>query len=462
VKTPNIDIQKLASIELAKRDLWHYENYLYPKFYKEDRGFLKELANTLQLLYENKLLKPDGSPYRKLIINMPPRHGKSFSLVNFTSWLLGKNQEEKIFTVSYNETLSGRFSKNVRDTIEVSQGDQPTFKDIFPDVGIKRGDGAAQLWALNGQHFNYLGSSPSGTLTGMGCTIGIIDDLIKSKEEAFNDTVLEKHYDFYTNTFLSRLEEGSRQIICATRWNKNDLTGRLLDLEPDDWYVLKMPVEVSGNMLCDEILSYDTFKDKTKGMIEEIVQANYYNEPIDVQGKLYTSFKTYDKLPENGIVKAYIDTADQGSDYLCCVIYHEINLMAYVVDVLYTKQSMEFTEPETAKSLIKNNVTVAMIESNNGGRSFARNVQRIINENRAIINIKWFHQSQNKTARIISNSGNVMNNVVFPSDWRYRWPEYYKAMDSYQKEGKNKNDDAPDATTGIIEFMQSGRKIKKR
>ena len=100
-------------------------------------------------------------------------------------------------------------------------------------------------------------------------------------------------------------------------------------------------------------------------------------------------------------------------------------------------------------------VNLAKIESNNGGRSFARRVREILAEKYGsnFTTVKWFHQSNNKEARILSNSTWVMEHIYFPSDWHIRFPEYYKAMTTYQREGRNKHDDAPDATTGIAEMM---------
>ena len=116
---------------------------------------------------------------------------------------------------------------------------------------------------------------------------------------------------------------------------------------------------------------------------------------------------------------------------------------------------MEVTEPATAKMLYENNVNIANVESNNGGKGFARAVERILKEkyNSNRTRIKWFHQSKNKVARILSNSTWVMDHIYFPVNWKDRWPEYYKAMTTYQREGKNKHDDGPDATTGIAETI---------
>ena len=126
---------------------------------------------------------------------------------------------------------------------------------------------------------------------------------------------------------------------------------------------------------------------------------------------------------------------------------------AYVIDVLYTQKPMEDTEPANARMLYRDKVNVADIESNSGGRGYARAVNRILTQelNSNYTTIKWFHQSKNKVARILSNATWVMQHVYYPVDWKNRWPEYYLAMTKYQKEGKNKHDDGPDATTGIAE-----------
>ena len=120
---------------------------------------------------------------------------------------------------------------------------------------------------------------------------------------------------------------------------------------------------------------------------------------------------------------------------------------------------MEYTEVAVAEMLNRNDTRVANIESNNGGRGFARNVERNLREmgNRTT-SVKWFHQSNNKAARIATNSATVQNMVFFPSDWATRWPTFFGALVGYRAKGKNAHDDAPDALTGCVEMMQaSGR-----
>ena len=457
-----------AKVELAKREFFFYCQLKAPDFYKSDRSYLVELCNEFQ-----EFLASDDEV---MIVNEPPRHGKSRTAGNLVEWVLGKDQTQKVMTGSYNETLSTMFSKNVRNSIMEQKADQykPVFSDVFPGVSIKRGDGAMNLWSLEGGYNNYLATSPTGTATGFGCSLMIIDDLIKNADEANNEKTKEDHWGWFTNTMLSRLEEGGKIIIIMTRWASDDLAGRALEHYTQQGAKIRhismkaLIDKEKKQMLCPEVLSYKSYLGKIKAMGEDIASANYQQEPIDLKGKLYSSFKTYTELPKDDkgnllftVIKSYGDTADEGTDYLCHIIYGVYNKEAYILDVYYTKEPMEVTETETAKRIYDHGVNVADIESNNGGKGFARSVKRILkddyNSNRT--RIRWFHQSKNKIARILSNSTWVMDHIYYPVNWRDRWPEYYSAMAKYQREGKNKHDDAQDATTGVAECIDKGNGV---
>ena len=340
------------------------------------------------------------------------------------------------------------------------------FSDIFPGVRIKRGDGAMNLWSLEGGYNNYLATSPTGTATGFGASLLIIDDLIKNAEEANNELTKEKHWSWFTDTMLSRLEEGGKIIIIMTRWASDDLAGRALEHFKESGakvrHISMKALQDDGTMLCSEVLSRKSYEAKIKAMGADIASANYQQEPIDLKGRLYASFKTYEKLPEdsngNSLLEgiySYTDTADEGDDFLCTIIWGVCLKEAYVLDVYYTKAGMEITEPETARRFYQFKVNRARIESNNGGSGFARNVLRILSEafESNYTEVKWFHQSKNKKARILSNATWIMNHVHYPVNWRDKWPEYYNAMVKYQREGDNRHDDGPDATTGVAETM---------
>lgn len=444
-----------ARLELSRRSFWEYCKFTSPDFYTEERHFLKDLSEKLQWFVEE-------STAQMMVVNMPPRHGKSRTSTKFVQWLFGKfGKDIKVMTGSYNETLSGTFAKQVRDCIAEKKTEGITvYNDIFPSTKIKYGEAAMQKWALDGSsQANYLATSPTGTATGFGCNIMIIDDVIKNAEEAYNAIKLQKLVSWFTDTMLSRTENGFKLIVIMTRWSNDDLAGFILANYPDVVHVNYKAVQDDGSMLCPEILSRKDYDLKTKNMNKDIVAANYQQEPIDVKGRLYTKIKTYHEPPkdDNGnllfkYILNYTDTADEGSDFLCSICYGMYENSYYILDVLYTKDSMEITEPATARMLTENHVGCAIIESNNGGRGFARNVERECKDlgNRHT-NIKWFHQSKNKVARILSNSTSVMNNLYFPVNWEDRWPDFARAIKKYQREGKNEHDDAPDALTGVYE-----------
>ena len=444
-----------ARLELSKRSFWEYCKFTSPDFYTDERHFLMDLSERLQWFIEE-------ASEQIMVVNMPPRHGKSRTATKFVQWLFGKyGTSIKVMTGSYNETLSGTFAKQVRDCIAEKKTEGITvYNDIFPNTKIKYGEAAAQKWALEGsQQANYLATSPTGTATGFGCNIMIIDDVIKNAEEAYNANTLERLRSWFTDTMLSRTENDFKLIVIMTRWSNDDLAGFILANYDNVVHVNYKAVQDDGTMLCPDILSRKDFDLKTKNMNKDIVAANYQQEPIDVKGRLYTTLKTYNAVPKdekgNPLFKYilnYTDTADTGGDFLCSICYGMYENSYYILDVLYTKDAMEMTEPATAKMLTEHNVGCAIIESNNGGRGFARNVERECKElgNRHT-NVKWFHQSKNKIARILSNSTSVMNNLYFPVNWEDLWPDFARDIKKYQKEGTNAHDDAPDALTGVYE-----------
>lgn len=437
---------------LARRDFFLFCQLMAPEFYKSDRAYLIKICEDLQDFI--------NSPDNVLVLNVPPRHGKSRTLSLFSAWLFGRSRETKIMTGSYNERLAVQFAKGVRNTIATEKGDEniTVFNDIFPETRIAYGEASMNLWSLEGGYQNYLATSPTGTATGFGASLIIIDDLIKSSMDALNDNTLEGHYEWFNNTMLSRLESGGKVIIVMTRWSSKDLAGRVLKEMPEHGFKvnhINMKAYENGRMLCDDILTKTQFDRLSKTMLPEIASANYQQKPIDLEGGLYKQFKTYESMPEFVKIWNYTDTADTGTDFHTSIVFGQTHAgEAYILDVIHTQKDMTYTEVAEAKQLDEYNVNVARIESNNGGEGFARQVKRSISNH---VIIKTFHQSKNKEARIYSNAAWIQEHVYYPSNWADRWPSYYEAMKTYQAQGKNKHDDAPDATTGIAETLNKPR-----
>ena len=149
----------------------------------------------------------------------------------------------------------------------------------------------------------------------------------------------------------------------------------------------------------------------------------------------------------------YTDTADEGDDYLCSIAYAvDADGLIYILDAVYSREPMEVTENLVAQMLTRSQVRSAAVESNNGGKGFARAVQRLAPR----VRVEWFHQSGNKQARILSHSATVLHLVRFPRGWAQLWPEMYAHLVSYRRDfASNRWHDAADVLTGIIERESS-------
>lgn len=322
---------------------------------------------------------------------------------------------------------------------------------------------------------SYTGSGILTGVTGKGGNFIIFDDLIKGSAEFFNENHLDKLWSSYTNSWISRLEKPRRQIFVGTPWGIDDVSDRVIKGAVESREVvnvLNFKAIASGQgMLCDDILDERTIEILRSRLDPVIFSGNYLSKRLPMAGLLYTSFNFYtaEDIPEQfDEVFYYIDTADEGKDYLSAgvvgIIYGKDEFKmpikkAYMLDVYYTQDGMETTEPETAAFLVRNNIQgkmSGMVESNAGGRGFARNVERELRQKykNEKIGINWFHQSNNKNARINSESNTIMKFFYFPKDWRTRsksWADFSEAVTKYSKEGNNAHDDAEDMLSGISE-----------
>lgn len=467
------DSARERNLAAGRKNLRVFCNLRKPDFYKPERDYQDRLCSTLQAAYEKKLVsEKTGKPVKYLIINLPPGFGKSYTLANFVNWAYGQDVKNKVITVSYNGIIAPEFSRTAKEMIteEETEGeDSYTTRSFFPELKVKYGDSSVMKWSLEGSYTSYLATSFDGTLTGMRGNIIIIDDPIKSAEEAVNDAVKEKHWNFFKNTLSSRMLPGALCIIVLTRWATDDLAGRVMEKFPDQCYELKIPAltedSPEGMSTCEDLYPTEDLQQKRATLDEEIWGANYMQVPVDKKGSLYGTFKTYDAVDPERFEKVlnYTDTADEGSDSLCSISGGQIGRYGYITDIYYTDEPMEVTEPETARRLQLAGVRECLIESNNGGRGFARNVIRHLKELRCHkCSVTWFHQNKNKRTRILTNASNVMDQVIMPADWEKRWPEFAKHVKRYQRKGKNDHDDAEDALTGFVELINGDVKGRKK
>jgi predicted phage terminase large subunit-like protein len=461
----------------------NFTRYFFKKQYKR-----KFVVGEHHRLIAEKLDQVLAGKITKLIINIAPRYSKTeMAVKNFIANGLALNPKARFIHLSYSDDLALDNSKAVQEILS-----EPAYQQLFTTRAISRN---AKRWSTNEGGGLYAVSS-SGQVTGFGAglvddedeaelsdEVGeldkaidasesfggaiVIDDPIKP-DDALSPTVREKVNRKFETTIRNRVNSRKTPIIIIMqRLNEEDLTGYLRNLEPEDWEVLSIPCIQIDEETGDERALWP-FKHSLEELykIREnnawVFDTQYMQNPMPMEGLMYENgFKEYEALPHTRvkIVKNYTDTADTGADYLCSITYLETEIGNYVLDILYTKKPMEYTEPKTAEMLTRYKVELAIVESNNGGRSFARAVEqqcRIMNNNST--RIKWFHQILNKQARIFSNSAAVHNLTYFPKGWRNLYPQFANDLLTYKKVGTNAHDDAPDALTGTIEHRPSERK----
>lgn len=407
---------------------------------------------------------------RKLIINIAPRYGKT-ELVSkmFVAYGLALNPRARFVTLSYSEDLVVDNSSDINEYVRSA-----AYQYLYPHVQVT--DRGAKKWYTSKGGGVYAVST-AGQVTGFGAGqmdedteewlnspdsekfagAIIIDDPVKPID-ANSDVEREKINSRYTTTISNRVNSSRTPIIIiAQRLHEHDMCAYVQEVEPGEWTVLSLPCITYGEDGTRRPLW--PFK-HTLEDLERIERADkvsfetqYMQNPTPREGLMYSEFRTYDTLPVGQCrIINYTDTADTGADFLCSIDYAMYADALYVLDVLFTQKPMEYTEPETARMMTRDGVEKAFIESNNGGRGFARNVEKACRElGNTDTRFESFTQTLNKLSRIFTYSAKVTNLVYMPAGWERRWPLFAKQVTGYRKEGGNAHDDAPDALTGCVE-----------
>ena len=452
------EVKKQAKIELSKRSFWHFEQTLYPELFTDERKMLKEVAETIQSFVED-------SDKHYLVLSLPPGHFKSFTAKNLAMWLMGKEPSSRVIGVANSGDLASMFSTQIRDTIlgvNYGKGGIP-YPDIFPDTKIKYGFATKSKWELEGSaEPSYRATSPTSAITGSRADYFIVDDIIKNHTEAMNAHALKDHFEFYKNTLFSRTDgDDYKFIFVMQRWATNDLSGKIIELYGDDVININYKVETNGVMLEPSIMSLAKLQEAKKTLDPNILQANYYQEPVDIKGRLYDGFEEWTTLPLATIKKNFTDVADQGKDYLCSINWFEYEDKLYITDIYYSNEKAEITEPNVAKMIHADNVTIAEFESNNGGKGYARNVERELKElgNKHTV-VEWTPQTANKEARILASSAWVQRNVYMPPNWSSKYNAFATEVLSYVAGGKNPHDDGVDVLASLYERVANPNEVR--
>lgn len=471
----DIDIEKTWVLE----GTLNFTRYFFKKRFK--RKFVVGAHHVRITDVLNRILNGELT---RVIFNVAPRYGKTELITkNFIANGFALNPRAKFIHLSYSDDLA---RDNSRDIQEIMRSDE--YQRLFP--GTMPMSSSTKKWRTEAGGGMYAVSS-GGQVTGFGAGLVdeeedealkdavkevennidieriderfggaiVIDDPIKP-DDATNEKVRDKVNHKFETTIRNRVNSRKTPIIIVMqRLDENDLCGYLQKLEPDDWTVVCLPcitIDENGNE--QALWPFKQSLEELKDLQQKepwVFDTQYMQNPRPLVGLMYPSeWKTYSTLPvtKQHTIKNYTDTADTGADYLCSIDYVETEIGNFVLDVLFTDKPMEYTEPETARMLCRDKVDRAVIESNNGGRGFGRNVERQMRLlGNTHTNVSFLTQTKNKNVRINTHSADVQNMTYFPDGWETRWPLFYRAIANYKKEGGNAHDDAPDCLTGTFE-----------
>ncbi len=272
------------------------------------------------MLIAERLEAVERGEIDRLMIFMPPRHGKSeLASKRFPAWCLGRNPRRQIIAASYNSDLANDFGRNVRNIVA-----EPEFGQVFPGVALATDSAAANR--MNTNHGGaYVAAGVGTAVTGRGANIALIDDPFKDREEADSERRRELVWDWYRSTLYTRLMPGGAIVLIQTRWHEDDLAGRLLDQERDQWEVLELPaINTQGKALWPEWYD-ETALARIKATIgPREWSALYQQQPQPDEGTFFKRewFKNWQQLPK----LRYYGTSDYavtdgGGDYTVLTIW---------------------------------------------------------------------------------------------------------------------------------------------
>jgi predicted phage terminase large subunit-like protein len=351
--SPQAAASELLSRRIARESLQEFTLYTKPDY---------ELNwhHALLCQYLDRFISGD---IKRLMVFMPPRHGKS-ELVSrrLPAYILGKSPDASIISCSYSSDLASRMNRDVQRIIDSQQ-----FGALFPGTSLNqkniRADSQgsylrnSDIFEIIGHSGVYRSAGVGGGITGMGMTVGIIDDPIKNREEANSTTYRDKLWEWYTSTFYTRLEKDAKLLITLTRWHEDDLAGRIQEQQKtegsEEWTILRLPAIAERERHPDDIRNeglplwenkYDLQKlSQIKTLLGSYQwQALYQQNPTPEEGAMFkrTWWKFYDKAPKmDEIIQSwdcsFKDT--DGSDYVAGQVWGISGANRYLLDWVHAR-----------------------------------------------------------------------------------------------------------------------------
>lgn len=277
------EVARQAKEELARRSYRDYVVHVH-------RGNYTHFRHTEYIADE---LEPIAQlQQRYLLIEIPPRHGKSMTVSeSFPSYYLAKNPAKRVIAASYSDGLAKKFGRLNRAKLE-------EYGPSLFDISLSQVNASQSNWDVAKTGGGMISTGIGGSITGQGADLLIIDDPFKNSEAANSKTIRDKVWDEWESTLSTRLHKGASVIVIMTRWHEDDIIGRLLERSPHDWRRIRMPALAEdeddllgreiGEPLCPELGFDETWAElKQKEVGSKTWAALFQQRPSPAGGNIF-------------------------------------------------------------------------------------------------------------------------------------------------------------------------------
>jgi predicted phage terminase large subunit-like protein len=423
------------------------------------------ICNQIQEFIE----KDTGNAYDIMVLSVPPQMGKSTSVTEaLPAWFLGKNPDKSVIVLAYGDDLAQRFGRRNKEKIE-------TFGKIFFDISISKTKSANDDFELDGRKGRMITRGIMAGVTGNPAHLLIIDDPVRTREEAYSAVTREKIWQEWMSSAKTRLAGGAKVILIMTRWHEDDLAGQILKTEKNAVHI-NIPCEAEdndvlgrkkGEGLFPEIGKGTAWKDQMKasyiaGEGLDAWNAMYQGRPSVQGGNIFKRdwFKFYDDLPTMYQTIISVDAAfkdTKTSDFVAIGVWGKSGANVYLLDLI--NERMDFVRTLEVIRLMKRKYAEAnmvLIEDKANGSAIISTLRQ------EIMGIVPVEPLGSKESRAYAIQPFVMaGNVWLPKN--APWVEDY--LDQMMRFPKFSKDDMVDMTTQALvrlkDFVAEGASPQK-
>lgn len=415
-------------------------------------------------LIAEKLEAVERGEIKRLMICMPPRHGKSeLASRRFPAWFLGRQPGKQVIAASYNSDLANDFGREVRNIVAAQE-----FQNLFK-AELAEDSKAANRWHTN-EGGMYVAAGVGTAITGRGADILLIDDPFKDRKEADSEIQRKTVWDWYTSTAYTRLMPGGAVIVINTRWHDDDLSGRLLyeqEAGGDKWDVLSLPAISKDEALWPEWYPMERLEQIRSVLPARDWNALYQQNPIPDEGDFFKLdwFGDYEDLPEKLTIYGASDYAvtDGDGDYTEHGVFGvDFNKNIYVLDWWRGQAASDVWIDKKCDLIVKHKPACWFGEAGPIRRAIEPFMMSRLTQRNAFCRIEWLPSVSDKASRARSIQGVAsMGKVFFPKNAAWKGD----VLSQLIRFPAGKHDDSVDVMSLIgrgLEFIRTPSNSKPR